>query len=280
MNYRHIFHAGNFSDVIKHYILTLCLNKLRQKTSPFCIIDTHAGIGHYDLQSTLAQKTKEYVKGIQPLLNAQGLDPSFNAYLDVVRAYNPELPTLQFYPGSPLIARHFLRVGDRMLLSELHPIDAENLNDLFKRDSLVKVLNQDAYISLKSLLPPKEKRGLILIDPPFEKRDEFNALIKGLREAISRFAHGMYLIWFPIKDPLVCEDFYESLHALSLPKTLLLEFFIHKPLQTNVLNGCGIIMINPPWQIDTLLKHPLKQLEAILTQKQGYSHLRWLVGES
>lgn len=279
MNYRHIFHAGNFSDVIKHYVLTLCLDKLRQKATSFCVIDVHAGVGHYDLRSTLAQKTKEFERGIDLVLKAVSLDPSLDLYLDVVKAYNADNQALQYYPGSPLIARHFLRASDRLLLSELHPVDAEKLNDLFRGDSKVRVFNQDAYISLKSLLPPQERRGLVLIDPAFEKRDEFETMVKGLKNALARFAHGMYLIWFPIKDPNICNGFYEQLQQLNLPKTLLLEFFIQKPYDKEKLNGCGLIVINSPWQMDEVLTKALSTLQNVLAPEEGYHTLRWLAKE-
>lgn len=279
MNYRHIFHAGNFSDVIKHYVLTLCLEKLRQKNTPFCVIDVHAGVGHYDLRSTLAQKTKEFERGIELVLKSECIDPSLEPYLDIVKSYNADNQVLQFYPGSPLIARHFLRHQDRLLLSELHPVDAEKLNDLFRGDSKVRVFNQDAYISLKSLLPPQERRGLILIDPPFEKRDEFANVVKGIKNALARFAHGMYLIWFPIKDPKICHQFYEQLQHLNLPKTLLLEFFIQKPYDTEKLNGCGLVVINSPWQMDETLKKALPSLQTLLSNKEGHHVLRWLALE-
>jgi 23S rRNA (adenine2030-N6)-methyltransferase len=279
MNYRHIFHAGNFSDVVKHFVLTLCLEKLVQKSTPFCVIDTHAGVGQYNLASTLAQKTKEFERGIERVLKAPHLPASFESYIKVVTAYNGINQPLTLYPGSPLIARNFIRPDDRLILSELHPVDAEILASHFKRDPSVTVLNQDAYISLKALLPPREKRGLVLIDPPFEKKDEFNALVKGMRNALDRFAHGMYMIWFPIKDPRNCNQFYSALQSLDLPKTLLLEFFLQKPIQKDILNGCGIILINPPFQLDKTLKRDLPALTRILTENKGYTRLEWLAHE-
>ena len=279
MNYRHIFHAGNFSDVVKHYVLTLCLEKLVQKSTPFCVIDTHAGIGEYALASPLAQKTKEFEQGIDLVLKAPHLPDSFESYLKVITAYNGINQPLTLYPGSPLIARNFIRTGDRLILSELHPVDAEILASHFKRDPCVTVLNQDAYISLKALLPPREKRGLVLIDPPFEKRDEFSALVNGMKNALARFAHGMYMIWFPIKDTKNCNQFYSALQSLDLPKTLLLEFFLQKPVQKDVLNGCGLILINPPFLLDKTLNSDLPALTRILTENKGYTRLEWLAHE-
>jgi 23S rRNA (adenine2030-N6)-methyltransferase len=189
MNYRHAYHAGNFADVHKHAVLTLLLAHLCRKETPFHILDTHAGIGRYDLSGVEAGKTGEFEGGIARLL--AGADhPLLADYLARVRAENED-GALRFYPGSPLIARASLRPDDRMTLVELHPEDAETLRALFKRDRQVTIREEDAYQALKACLPPKERRGLVLVDPPYEVKDEFQRMVKGMGEALRRWPTGV-----------------------------------------------------------------------------------------
>jgi 23S rRNA (adenine2030-N6)-methyltransferase len=200
MNYRHAYHAGNFADVHKHAILALLLAHLRRKETPFHVLDTHAGIGRYDLFGAEAGKTGEYEDGIRKLMTPPLDHPLLAPYLDRVRAENSG-DVVHFYPGSPCLIRGSLRQGDRMTLVERHPEDAEILRGLFRRDSQVTLREEDAYQAMKACLPPTERRGLVLIDPPYEVKDEFQRLIKGLGEALKRWPTGIYAIWYPIKSP-------------------------------------------------------------------------------
>jgi len=265
MNYRHIYHAGNFADVLKHYILSLVMQKMHEKEAPFCAIDTHAGIGLYDLSTQEVGKTLEYQGGIQKIFDRPSVEASFEAYLKIVAGYNLGQTQLTYYPGSPCILKAFLRKQDRLRLSELHPEDYETLRQLFKHNSQVEVFHQNGYVSLKSLLPPPERRGVILIDPPFEKRDEFNHLLKGIQEAYKRFATGIYLIWYPLKDKTSIQKFYADIKALYIPKILCVEFYTNEIEASLKLSGCGLIIINPPWQIDKVLTSTLQILLSYLS---------------
>lgn len=276
MNYRHIYHAGNFADVVKHYVLTLLLQKLREKDTPFCVVDTHAGIGMYDLFSEQTQKTQEYEGGISQLLAMPDIDPAFMPLLEMIRSYN-DPGTLRFYPGSPAIAAHFLRPQDRLIASELHPEDYAELRRYFFHDKNIVVAHQDAYTQLKAVLPPVERRGLVLIDPPFEVTDEFDRMLKGLTHAYRRFAHGIYAIWYPIKSYAPINQFYAAVQAMPVEKVLVAEFYLHDDLRADRLNGCGMMIINPPWQLDAKLEEALPLLLRYLGyDKAGRVNVEWI----
>ncbi|MBL0941884.1 MAG: 23S rRNA (adenine(2030)-N(6))-methyltransferase RlmJ [Alphaproteobacteria bacterium] len=280
MNYRHIYHAGNFADVVKHYILSLIMQKMHEKEASFCAIDTHAGIGLYDLKAQEVEKTLEYQSGIQKLFDSPSVEASFEAYLKIIARYNHGHDQLVCYPGSPYILQAFLRKQDRLRLSELHPQDYDTLQQQFKHDPQVEVFHQSGYVSLKSLLPPPERRGVILIDPPFEKREEFDHLLKGIVDAYKRFATGIYLIWFPLKNSENVKKFYANLKALHIPKILCVEFYTNKNEASFKLSGSGLIMINPPWQIDQVLTSSLKTLMSYLScTEKGEANVFWLADE-
>jgi len=277
MNYRHAYHAGNFADVVKHALLTLVLAHLRRKETPFCVVDTHAGTGCYDLAGIEAGKTGEARDGVAALLAAGELPPLLDDYVEALKAINPDWPTLRYYPGSPRIARHMLRPQDRLALVELHPEDADLLRREFRNDPQTGVHVQDAYVALKALLPPKERRGLVLIDPPFEVRDEFRRIIKGLGEALRRWPNGIYGVWYPIKDPEPVERFLAEVASLGRP-CFTAELMRHASDDPDRLNGTGLVILNPPWQ----LADKLAELLPVLCDKLGAaggSRLRWLAGE-
>ncbi len=274
MNYRHIYHAGNFLDVVKHFVLTLLLQKFHEKENAFSIIDTHAGIGAYKLDSVQALKTNEAQQGILKLLESPFDKSLFENYLRIIHVQKPGI-----YPGSPLISHAFLRPQDRLWLSELHPEDFKSLHQLFHNDPQVKVFQQDGYVSLKALIPPKERRGLILIDPPFEDRNEFKAITEGLYEGYKRFSTGVYMIWFPIKDLKPIKKFYASLKELKIPKILAVEFLRHQPTTPESLNGTGLIIVNPPWKLEEKMVPGLEILLKIFEFKEGYIRLEWLSEE-
>lgn len=265
MNYRHIYHAGNFADVFKHWILTLLLQKLQEKPTPFFILDTHAGIGSYDLRHEAAQKTLEHTTGIYELLK-QNLEPEFLEYMKIVASINSK-GAAELYPGSPYICQHNLREGDRLVLSELHPSDFDILKENFGGDKQITIFKQDGYATMKALLPPKEKRGLIFIDPPFENPDEFNNIVGALDEGIKRFAHGMYAVWYPIKDRKLVKKFYSQVSKLPISKSLVIEIHANEAILN--LSSCGMLVINPPWQLDEKLRANLPKLIDYLGFKNG-----------
>jgi 23S rRNA (adenine2030-N6)-methyltransferase len=251
MNYRHAYHAGNFADVLKHVVLALVIGHLKRKPAPFRIIDTHAGTGLYALDSAEAAKTAEWEGGIGRFLGAGAppLPPAVATllapYLDAVRAQNGGLG-LRHYPGSPLIARRLMRGDDTLVANELHPEEHARLKAAVGRDRRVKVLELDGWLALKAQLPPRERRGLVLIDPPFEEEHELARMAEGLAEGLRRFATGVYVAWYPIKDPKPVAGFHRSVAAVAGPRLLRAEVMLRRPVNLERLNGCGLVVANPP----------------------------------
>ncbi len=270
MNYRHIYHAGNFADVFKHWILTLLLQKLCEKPTPFCVIDTHAGLGWYNLHSIEAQKTLEYLTGIELLLK-HDVAADFSDYVKIVIAHK----ALHVYPGSPAFIQEYLRAKDRLFVSELHPHDFQELEAHFATDKRIKFFNQDGLALLKAVLPPAEKRGLVFIDPPFEQTDEFAQIVNSIQAALKRFAHGMYAIWYPIKDPNAVHKFYQAIQKLGVDKICFVELHANQPI-TNQLPACGMLFINPPWKLDETLQQNIPLLIKYLGFAHGSYQFGWL----
>lgn len=265
MNYRHLFHAGNFADVFKHLVLTLLLRALARKESPFVYFDTHAGTGRYDLAHEAARRTGEYRDGIGRLWDANDLPPACVAYRDVVRAMNRN-GRLRFYPGSPRIAHALLRPQDRMVLAELHPVECEWLKTEFAGVPRVAVHCQEGLLALKGWAPPVERRGLVLIDPPYERDEEWNAAGAAVAQALQRWAGGVYALWYPLKAKSPLARMTRHLAALPVDKVLSLEFMLHPRDTPFKLNGCGMIIVNPPWQLDSELELLLSWLADRLRQ--------------
>ncbi|WP_448204729.1 23S rRNA (adenine(2030)-N(6))-methyltransferase RlmJ [Azospirillum sp. sgz302134] len=278
MNYRHIFHAGNPADVMKHAVLALIIDHLRAKPTPFCVLDAHAGIGRYDLDSEQARKTLEFEDGIGRLFGHPLPHPALQPYLDAVAALNPDR-RLRWYPGSPRLARALLRDQDRLVLNELHPEDVQTLKAEFAGDRRVSVQQADAYHALKVNLPPKEKRGLALIDPPFEKADEFTRMAEGLKAAHKRWPTGVYALWYPVKEQAAVWRFQEAVENTGIRKILTVELTWH-PEDTHLrLNGSGLLIVNPPWKLDETLRDMLPALHAVLPSTGGGVKVDWLVPE-
>ncbi|MDE1148133.1 MAG: 23S rRNA (adenine(2030)-N(6))-methyltransferase RlmJ [Azospirillaceae bacterium] len=291
MNYRHAFHAGNPADVMKHAILALLLTRLTAKPTPFAVLDTHAGIGRYDLTSDAATRTGEAALGIQQLLSAtaagtltgEGAD-ALAPYLAAVRTIAGVDPhaagaPISLYPGSPVLARAFLRPNDRLILAELHPEDAQTLKGVFRGDGQVAVHHMDGWTALKAHLPPKEKRGLVLIDPPFEAPDDFDRLVAGLALAHGRWPTGIYALWYPVKDRAVAWRLHQRLEDSGIPKILAAELTWNDDGRVDRLNGSGMIIVNPPWQLDQSLRQMLLALHQGLGFTQGIAHVEWVAGE-
>lgn len=279
MNYRHAYHAGNFADVLKHAVLVGLIEALKQKSTPFCVIDTHAGSARYALTSAEAEKTREFASGIKPLLGLTQLPSLLHVYLNVVRAFNAGAASaLHTYPGSPLISAALMRPGDRLIACELQPDEARKLKLEFQADARVACHQRDGYEALRAFLPPKEKRGLVLIDPPFEAQlDEYLAILEGLGDACQRWPTGMYAIWYPIKLRQDAEHFYRRLSALGFAKIAIAELCLHQPNSALRLNGCGMALINPPYRFDQALSELLPALAKALEQSRYGSHaVRWL----
>ena len=282
MNYRHVYHAGNFADVVKHATLALLIERLKAKDAPFCVIDTHAGVGRYDLSSVEAQKTGEFREGVLRLLDsdATALPPELEPYLAVVRALNRGRTELRWYPGSPRLALDLLRPDDRLMLLELHPQDARTLAALFSGDARVSVHNVDGYMGLRAFLPPKPRRGLVLVDPPFEQKDEFARLARGVRQAHRRWATGQFLLWYPIKGRPPVAAFHDELKSSGIARLLIAELLLRPATDPERLNGCGLVLINPPWRMDATLSALLPKLARLFGAARGAgARVEWLVGE-
>jgi 23S rRNA (adenine2030-N6)-methyltransferase len=284
MNYRHIYHAGNFADVLKHAVMARVITHLKAKDTPFRVIDTHAGLGVYDLSSEEAQKTGEWLHGIGriwgdgaatlPDTVAQLLAP----YLEAISAFNPA-GRLVMYPGSPALSRHLMRRGDQLVANELHPEDAKVLAEHFTGDKQTKVLTLDGWTALKSLLPPKERRGVVLVDPPFEQPGELDRMAQGLKAALKRFATGTYVLWYPVKDTRLITSFVDAVSELGASKVMQVQLLVRAARHSDVLNGTGLVIVNPPWRLDEELEILMPFLSNRLAQGPGGGgSVRWIVG--
>ncbi len=284
MNYRHAFHAGNFADIVKHAALTLVLQRMRAKPSPFVYVDTHAGAARYDLASDAALRTGEAQDGIFRLIDHPQAPATLRPYFDLVRSLNaPGEPILR-YPGSPWIARKLMRGQDRLLLCETHPEIVHELRRANAGDKRVTIRSSDGWAVLKSDLPPPERRGVVLIDPPFEAKDEFARLARGLRHAHKRFATGVLVAWYDIKTRQPVDAFHATVAAAGLRRVTIAELLIRAEAQESDeaprLAGCGLLIVNPPWMLVETLADLLPWLAQILAQGSGAkARLATLVGE-
>ena len=241
MNYRHAFHAGNFADCMKHALLVWLLQALARKPAAFFVLDTHAGTGRTDLDQGPASRTGEWRDGIARLLD--DTPPELTEYVGLVRR-------LGLYPGSPTLARALLREQDRLACCELHPEDADTLRRLFARDPQVAVHRRDGWEALRALLPPSQKRGLVLIDPPYEVPGEFGRVVAGLAVARARFPGAVLAAWYPIKHRAPVREFHLALQASGMADVVAAELWLREPLDAARLNGCGLVVVNPPFRFD------------------------------
>lgn len=286
MNYRHHYHAGNYADVFKHALLLVLIRAMQRKEKGFLYLDTHAGRGGYDLSmpSVLPDgrsREPEYPAGIGRLWGAGGLPPALNDYLALIRRFNDRNGAtgdeLKFYPGSPWIAKLLVRPQDRLALCELRPDDSEALEFEFARESRVRVQVTDGYTGLKALLPPPEKRALVLIDPPFETKKEFADIARGLRDALKRLPGAVIAVWYPITERARTDEFHHQLVELATP-AFFAELTIAGPESLLKMKGCGLLILNPPWQVDREIRALLPVLQQKLRAEPGAgSASGWLV---
>jgi 23S rRNA (adenine2030-N6)-methyltransferase len=275
MNYRHAFHAGGFADVVKHAVLTLLIERLKLKDTAFRVIDTHAGVGMYDLTGDEAVRSGEWQDGIGRLWQ-HDLDPALvpltAPWLEAVQAANRASDALCFYPGSPWIARHLLRRQDRLTAVELHPKDAEALAALFAGDVQVRTIALDGWLALGAFVPPKERRGLILVDPPYEEPDEFARLFDGFLNAHRRWPTGIYCLWYPVKDLTAVDRLRVRLAKSGIRRLLRAELTVRERGADGTFNGTGLVICNPPWQFAGVLSALLAGLAPVLAQGDGAGH--------
>ncbi|WP_232631446.1 23S rRNA (adenine(2030)-N(6))-methyltransferase RlmJ [Methylobacterium sp. Leaf118] len=274
MNYRHAFHAGNFADVLKHLVLTRVLAHLTAKPKPFRAVDTHAGLGVYDLEADEAGRTGEWQDGFGRLDApfAPEVEALLGPYREAVAAVRAR-DGATTYPGSPAIIREHLRAGDKGIFVELHPVDAETLAERYARDSRTKVLQLDGWTALNALIPPPERRGLVLIDPPYEARGEIDRLGQSLLRAARKWPTGIFLGWYPIKDVSAVDRMAAALAAGLERPALRLDLMIERPDDPTRLSGTGLIVINPPWTLATEAELFLPALAERLA-RSGYGAFR------
>jgi len=289
MNYRHHFHAGNFADVMKHVVLLQLFRGMQKKEKGYLYLDTHAGRGSYDLTvaatgDSLARKP-EWPEGIGRVLSAKGEIPAaVSEYVALVREFDQQggnlLPTLRFYPGSPWFAQRVARPQDRLIFCEKHPAECDALQIEVSRFAGVNVQETDGYIALRALLPPRERRALILIDPPFEAADEFAQIADALQQGLRRFPTGVFAIWYPLTGRARLDHFFAALRALNPPPTLFAEVAIAGEQSSLRMKGSGLVVINPPWQFAAETQPILDFLTRELAQAPGGgSPVGWVVPE-
>ena len=272
LSYRHSFHAGNFADVLKHIVLIKILEHLTKKDKPFCCIDTHAGPGEYKLDSDYALKNKEFKNGIGRLWQCSDLPEPVAKYINVVRHFNSN-GHLTHYPGSPLIAKQFLRVHDRLLLHELHSTEIQLLTATVKKDKRIKVFHEDGLNHSLGLLPPKEHRGLVLIDPSYEIKSDYQWVIESLKQMVKRFAIGTYALWYPVVDRKRNKQLEQAIKNSGIKNIQLFELGITADTDEHGMTASGMIVINPPWTLIEEMQHTLPWLADKLGI-EGLNHYR------
>ncbi|EGR0892267.1 23S rRNA (adenine(2030)-N(6))-methyltransferase RlmJ [Vibrio cholerae] len=278
LSYRHSFHAGNHADVLKHIVQSLILNSLQQKEKPFVYHDTHSGVGRYDLTHEWSEKTGEYKQGIARVWQQDNIPTELDSYLDAIRQLN-QGETLRYYPGSPRVARAHLREQDRMVLTELHPSDYPLLEQEFHRDRQVSIYKEDGFARLKASLPPQERRGLVLIDPPYELAKEYRDVVRAIAQSYKRWATGIYAIWYPVVNRCDIDDMLEGLQGLEIRKILQIELGVAPDTNERGMTASGMIVINPPWTLESQMQSILPFLKQAIAPATGHYKVEWVVPE-
>jgi len=269
LSYQHGYHAGNAADVHKHLALVLLLDSLKRKDKPFCFIDAHAGRGRYDLEGEQARKTGEAANGVLKLAAAAGLPRPVRALLDLVARCNSP-GTLRYYPGTPLLAQMLLREHDRAVLLELHPQEVAALKLTVGNDRRISIHARDCHEGLPALLPPAERRGLVLLDPSYEVKNEYESVVDLLERSLARWASGIYVLWFPLLPDERHQRLLRRLRQLALPKTLVSEFLFARAAVG--LQGSGIVVVNYPWQFDDELAAAMPAVVTALAGSAAGEH--------
>ena len=289
MNYRHHFHAGNFADVMKHAVLVQLVRALQKKEKGILLLDTHAGRGRYDLAAAAVGDSKsrqpEWPNGIGALWGKSGGTSQLEEYVTLVRQFDHDqgnrdaLP--RFYPGSPWFLRLLAREQDRLALCELQPDEFRALMEEFQFSPRTTTHEMDGYVGIRAHLPPLERRALVLIDPPFERQDEFAQVTAAIGEGLRRLPGGVFAVWYPLTERARIDDFFAELMTLQLPPTLAIELAIAGEQSPMTLRGCGVAVINPPWQVEAAIRPLVDQLADLLKVDRGAgSQLRWIVPEN
>lgn len=278
LSYRHSFHAGNHADVVKHIVQSLILDALKQKDKPFVYHDTHSGVGRYDLQDERSEKTGEFKQGIARIWGRDDIPADLASYLDAIKVLN-DTEELRYYPGSPKVARAQLREQDRMVLTELHPSDFPLLLQEFRGDRQVKIYKEDGFARLKASLPPKERRGVVLIDPPYELKHEYMDVVKAIKASHIRWATGTYAIWYPVVYRENIDKMLNGLKDLGIRKILQIELGVEPDTEERGMTASGMIVINPPWMLENQMKAILPWLQQAIAPNHGHHTVEWVVPE-
>ena len=279
LSYRHSFHAGNFADVLKHTVATSIINYMLKKDKPLCYLDTHSGCGAYSLQSDEALKTNEFNNGIVPLWGGTDLPAPVAAYLEQVVEFNAQ-SKLEFYPGSPSIALQMLRAEDRLFLFELHPNEFTNMRENFSGNRQIKMANSDGLKGLIANMPPKERRGFVLIDPSYEIKTEYHEVVDTLIKAYKRFATGTYALWYPVVNRHTIDTMEQELINSGIKNIQLFELGIGADSLEKGMTSSGMIVINPPWTLQKEMQDSLPFLAQALGQNgQGFYRIETLMTE-
>ncbi|AYH03543.1 23S rRNA (adenine(2030)-N(6))-methyltransferase RlmJ [Pectobacterium parmentieri] len=270
LSYRHSFHAGNHADVLKHTVQSLIITALKEKEKPFLYLDTHAGAGRYQLSGPHAERTGEYLDGIAKIWLRDDIPAELEPYMQAVHTYNHN-GQLRYYPGSPLIARQLLREYDKLHLTELHPSDFPLLRNEFQKDVRTKVSRDDGYQQLKSQLPPLSRRGFVLIDPPYELKTDYQAVVKGIKEGHKRFGTGVFALWYPVVLRQHIKRMLKELEATGIRNILQIELAVLPDSDRYGMTASGMIVINPPWKLAAQMKSVLPWLHSVLVP-EGTGH--------
>lgn len=280
MNYLHGFHAGNHADVLKHAVVLHLINRLKAKEKGFFVLDTHAGRGQYLIQGEQAQKTGEAQQGIFRMITLKKLPEPLHFYLKQIERVNP-VGSILNYPGSPVLIAQQLREQDRLVCYESQKAEFDILRQIFKQDQNVKTECGDGYQGMKALLPPKERRGLVLIDPPYEAQEmEFQQILTSLQDALLRWPTGQFAIWYPIKQRRSLIGFFRKVAQLDLKSALVLELLVRKDNSPLRMNGSGMLIINPPFQLDVELNASMSKLVELLNDGEASHRIAWIKSES
>ncbi|MEE2904656.1 MAG: 23S rRNA (adenine(2030)-N(6))-methyltransferase RlmJ [Myxococcota bacterium] len=280
LSYRHGYHAGNFADVLKHSILLEILSLIQNKEKPFVYIDTHAGAGGYSLSHEYAQKTKEYETGIKRLREAEQAPPkSMQSYLNAVSSYADEEGKGEHYPGSPWLAVHTLRKQDGAFLFELHKNEYSNLRSRFDDNKRVKLANRNGLEGLLSVVPPVQRRAVILIDPSYEDKSEYHQLVRTISQAHRKFATGRYVLWYPVVDRQMTDSMISRFRETGIKRQLRIEHCIAADTKGLGMTGSGLLVINPPWNLDETAREIISYVGSVFGSSLNLSKVRWEVGE-
>lgn len=273
LSYRHAFHAGNHADVLKHSLLVAMLRHLNGKEKPWWYVDSHAGAGIYDLNTDFARKNAEFESGIGRLWARADLPEAVADYVALVRDLNPD-GRLRLYPGSPWLASRLMRPGDQLRLFELHSTDVQLLRRTFSENRLIKAEATDGFLGLKSVLPPQSRRGLVLIDPSYEIKDDYRRVVAALKESLVRFATGTYAVWYPLLQRPEPGQLVDKLKRLPVDSWLHASLSVRAPAADGFgMHGSGLFIVNPPWQLATTLKTLMPWLVEALGQDAGAGHV-------